>query len=391
MKSIPLPKLNRTSISVIVAILVIAILAAIIFAVVSSQTQAPSNTATVRRGDISATVNATGKVRAKRSARLAVPMSGVVQSIVKMEGDAVNLGDVILSLRADETTRRVRQAELNLQSRQLDLARGKSSPRDEDIEIARASLRKATMAVAAAESSYNTNPSAQNDAAREIARADLDIARANFNRVTNGLSKEEIEALQNAVVYAQLDLESAKTALAQTKLTAPFTSTVTEITVREGELVGGFTPLAAVADLNALEIAVEIDEIDVANVKVGQKVEVRLDAFPGERFSGILTRLFPAASSQRGSTVYAAVVEFDRKNFDVRLGMGANLKILTVEKKGTLLVPNRALKNVGTRKAVQISAPGAARDVIVEIGVTDGNETEIISGVNEGDQVFVNQ
>ena len=139
--------------------------------------------------------------------------------------------------------------------------------------------------------------------------------------------------------------------------------------------------------MNALEIAADIDEIDVANVKVGQTVEVRFDAFPGERFTGKLARLFPAASSQRGSTVYSAVVEFDRRNFNVRLGMGANLKILTVEKKGVLLVPNRALKNAGTRKAVRIVAPGEPRDVIVETGVTDGNETEIVSGVSEGDQI----
>jgi len=387
MQSISLFRLNR---NVIIAVIVIVVLLAIILVVALPRAPSPAATAPVRRGDISAAVNATGKVRAKQSARLSLPMSGSVQSIVKREGDDVNLGDVILSLRTDESTRRVRQAELNLQSRQLDLARGKSSPRDEDIEIARASLRKATMAVAAAEAAYNSNPNAQNDALREIARADLDIARASFNRVTNGLSKEEIEALQNAVVYAQLDLESARTALAQTKLTAPFTSTVTEITVREGELVGGFTPLATVADLNALEIAAEIDEIDVANVKVGQTVEVRFDSFSGEKFNGKLTRLFPASSSQRGSTTYSAVVEFDRRNFDVRLGMGANLKILTVEKKGVLLVPNRALKSVGTRKAVRVVAPGEPRDAIVEIGVTDGNETEIVSGVNEGDQVLIN-
>ncbi len=387
MKSISLFKLNR---NVIIAVIAIVVLLAIILIVALPRATSSPNAVTVRRGDISAAVNATGKVRAKQSARLSLPMSGSVQSIVKREGDGVNLGDVILSLRADESTRRVRQAELNLQSRQLDLARGKSSPRDEDIEIARANLRKATMGVAAAEAAYNSNPSAQNDALREIARADLDIARASFNRVTNGLTKEEIEVLQNAVVYAQLDLESARTALAQTKLTAPFTSTVTEITVREGELVGGFTPLATVADLNALEIAADIDEIDVANAKVGQSVEVRFDAFPGEKFAGKLTRLFPASSSQRGSTTYSAVVEFDRRNFDVRLGMGANLKILTVEKKDVLLVPNRALKSVGTRKAVRVVAPGEPRDVIVEIGVTDGNETEIISGVNEGDQVLVN-
>ena len=387
MKPIPFPTLNR---NVIIAMIVIVVLLAIILVVALPRTTSSPNAVAVRRGDISAAVNATGKVRAKQSARLSLPMSGSVQSVVKREGDDVNLGDVILSLRADESTRRVRQAELNLQSRQLDLARGKSSPRDEDIEIARASLRKATMGVAAAEAAYNSNPSAQNDALREIARADLDIARASFNRVTNGLTKEEIEALQNAVIYAQLDLESARTALTQTKLTAPFTSTITEITVREGELVGGFTPLATVADLNALEIAADVDEIDVANVKVGQSVEVRFDAFPGEKFTGKLTRLFPASSSQRGSTTYSAVVEFDRRNFDVRLGMGANLKILTIEKKGVLLVPNRALKSVGTRKAVQVVAPGEPRDVIVETGVTDGNETEIVSGVNEGDQVLIN-
>lgn len=367
----------------------VAILALGLWGIWSWQTQAPVQTVTVRRGDISAAVHATGKVRAKQVARLSLPMSGIVQSIVKMEGDIVNPGDVILFLRAEEMARRVRQAELNLNSRQLDLARAKSAPRDEDIEIARANLRKATLALAAAEAAYNANPTAQNDAAREIARADLDIARANFNRVTNGASKEEIEALQNAVTYAQLELENARAALAQTRLTAPFTATVTEIGVREGELVGGYTPLATIADLNTLEIVAEIDEIDVANVKVGQKVEVRLDAFPGQRFAGILTRLFPAASMQRGSTVYTAIVEFDRRDVQVRLGMGANLRILTVEKQGVLLVPNRALKNVGTRKAVRIVAPGESRDVIVEIGVTDGNETEIISGVSEGDQVLL--
>lgn len=372
-----------------IVLIVIVILTLGLWALWTWQTPAPGSTAIVRRGDISAAVNATGKVRAKKSARLTLPMSGVVQSIVKMEGDAVSPGDVILFLRAEEMARRVRQAELNLASRQLDLARAKSAPRDEDIEIARANLRKATLALAAAEAAYNANPTAQNDAAREIARADLDIARANFNRVTNGASKEEIEALQNAVTYAQLELENARAALAQTRLTAPFTATVTEIGVHEGELVGGYTPLATIADLNALEIVAEIDEIDVANVKAGQKVEVRLDAFPGERFAGILTRLFPAASVQRGSTVYTAIVEFDRREFEVRLGMGANLRILTIEKQGVLLVPNRALKNVGTRKAVRIVAPGEPRDVIVEIGVTDGNETEIISGVNEGDQVLI--
>jgi RND family efflux transporter MFP subunit len=383
-------KFDRRRIAIALAAIGALILIVAALSIFARPQTPPANVAMVRRGDLSASVNATGKVRAKKSARLSLPLSGMVAKIEKQEGDEVNAGDAILWLRADETQRRVKQAELNLHSRQLDLARAKSAPRDEDIDIARANLRKATLAAAAAEAAYTASPSAQTEAARESARLDLEIARASFIRLTNGASKEELDTLQNSVTIAQLELEATKQALAQTRLTAPFTATVTEIIPREGELVGGFSPLATIADLTALEIAAEVDEIDVSNVQVGQSVEIRLDAFPGEKFSGKLTRLFPAASSQRGTTVYGAVVEFDARNFKVRPGMGANMKILTVEKKNVLLVPNRALKNVGTRKAVRVLAPGEPRDVIVEIGVTDGNETEIINGIREGDQVQMN-
>ena len=382
--------LPRRMVFAIVGIVLALVIIGVILAVVLSPKAPPPNIVTAQRGDLSAAVNATGKIRAKKSARLSLPLSGMIASVDKQEGDEVNPGDVIVTLRADETTRRVKQAELNLSSRQLDLARAQGAPRDDDIEIARGSLRKATLTVAALEAVNSASPTPQNSAALESARIDLEIARANFNRVANGPSKEEINALQNSVTIAQLELESVKTALAQTKLTTPFTATVTEINARVGELVGGFSPLATIADLSALEIAAEIDEIDVANAQVGQTVEVRLDAFPGEKFTGKLTRLFPVASTARGSTVYNAVVEFDPRDIKVRVGMGANLRILTLEKKGALLVPNRALKNVGSRKAVRVVAPGEPRDVLVEVGVTDGNNTEIVSGLNEGDQVLVN-
>ncbi len=382
--------MNLTPRRLALAFAAVAIAAAIIAAAMAfSAPRTAPNVATVRLGDISATATATGNVQSKKAAKLSLPASGTVASISKAEGDNVNAGDVILALRADDANRRVRQAELNLQNRQLDLERAKAAPRDEDIEIARANLQKATIGAAAADAAYAASPTPQNDALRQASRADLDIARANFNRTVNGPTKEELDALQNAVTAAQLDLESARAALAQTRVTAPFTSTVTEIDTREGELVGGFNTLAAVADLTALQIAAQIDEIDVANVKVGQKVQVRFDAFPGEQFDGSLIRLFPAASTQRGSTVYGAIVDFNARGFQVRPGMGASLKILTVDKQGVLLVPNRALKNVGTRKAVTVVAPGPTRDEIVETGVTDGNNTEIVSGLKEGDQVLL--
>ena len=201
-----LPRFNLRWLALAVVALIGLIAVITIASSVMTQAQTPpANTAVVRRGTLSASVNATGKVRSKQSARLSLPVSGIVQEIFREEGDLVNSGDPILALRADDATRRVRQAELNLQSRQLDLVRAKAAPRDEDIDIARANLRKATLTVAAAEAAYSANPSAQNDAYREAARADLEIARASFSRVTNGASKEELETLQNSVAIAQID------------------------------------------------------------------------------------------------------------------------------------------------------------------------------------------
>ncbi len=369
-------------------VLVIAVLAvAIAFLIAAVVPRNPPNVVRVQRGDISASVSATGKVASQKAARLALPQAGVVAAIDKKPGDEVKQGDVILSLKADDAQRRVSQAELTVQMRQLDLARAKAAPSAQDIEIARANLNKATIAAAAASAVYDAASTPQNSALRENAQADLDIARANFDKTVNGPTQDDLQALENNVTYAQIDLASAKAALAQTKVTAPFTSTVTEVDVHEGELVGGFTPLAAVADLHVLEIDAQVDEIDVAHVQVGQAVDIRFDAFPGESFTGKLTRLFPAASTDRGSTVYGAVVNFDPGASNIRPGMGANLKINTIEKKDVLLVPNRALVTVGTRKAVHVVGPGQPWDVIVETGVSDGNQTEIVSGLQEGDIV----
>ena len=382
-------KLTRRLVFVLAVIVVIIVAVGIYASGIASPRSTSAQIVTVQRGDISASVNATGKVQSKHSARLSLPMSGMVQSVNKVPGDTVNPGDVILSLRADDTQRRVRQAELALQSRQLDLTRAKAAPRQEDLQVAQDNVRKATVFAAAAQSAYNSSPTSQNDAALQAANADLDIARANFNRLVNGPTQDDLTALQNAVTNAQIDLDGARSALAQTQLTAPFTSTVTDIMVQPDELVGGFNPLATVADLSALEIDADVDEIDVANVAVGQAVEVRLDAFPGEKFDGKLTRLDPAASTARGSTVYSAVIDFAPGKFHVRLGMGANLKILTIQKKNVLIVPNRALQTTGTLKAVHVVAPGQPRDVTVESGVTDGTNTEIISGLNAGDQLSI--
>lgn len=364
------------------------VIAVAVGAYLYSQAPASGATATVKRGDIKATVSANARVRADDSARLAFPLSGLVTQVNVKEGDTVKKGDVLAELDRTESERRVRQAQLALDSRQLDLSRAQAPPNRQDLDIAQQNLKKAALALGVAEDNYKKTASDNNRAAKEIAQADYDIARANFDRVTAGASSSEIQSLKNAVTTAQLELDNANTALAQTQLHAPFDGNITDVTTHAGELLGGYSQVISISDLSKLQLLVEIDEIDVGAVQEGQPVEVRFDAFPGETVQGKLTRLFPAASTTRGASVYQAIVEFDPGQLQVRPGMGATVKIATVEKKDVLLVPSRAIKSAGTQKVVNVRDAGGTHSLVVQVGLSDGNETEIVSGVSEGTQVL---
>jgi HlyD family secretion protein len=349
----------------------------------------PGATVAVTRGDIRATVSANARVRAAKSARLAFPNSGLIANVNVQEGDTVKAGDVLAEMKSDEFDRRIKQAELNLASRQLDLSKAQSPPQTEELDIAQSNLKKAAVALAAAQDAYKKNATSANQGAQEIAQADYDIARDNFDRLTRGPSNADLQQLKNAVAAAQLDLDAARAAKAQTQLRAPFDGVVTQVNANPGELIGGFTPLLSLADTTNLELLADIDEIDVGAVAPNQTVEIRFDAFPGKTVNGSVTRLFPAASTDRGASVYQARVKFDASDLAIRPGMGATIKIATVERKNVLLLPSNAIKNAGPQKIVTMLINGARQNIVVLTGLSDGNETEIVSGLREGAMVVI--
>lgn len=346
-------------------------------------------TVTVTRGDLKATVNANARVRAQKSVKLAFPLSGLVSKVNVQEGDDVQPGEVLIELDTSEISRRVKQAELNLQAREQDLDEAQQPPNTQDLEIAQQSLKKAALALAFAQDRYKNDATEQNRISQELAQSDYDIARATFERQTRGPSQGQLDDLNRAVESAKLDLQAAQESLAETRLQAPFAGIVTEVSAQPGQLLGGFNPVVSLADLTKLELVADIDEIDVADVNPGQSAELHFDAFPGETVHGTLTRLFPAATNDRGATVYQAIISLEPTELKLRPGMGATVNIATVEKKNVLRVPLRAVKNAGTQKIVVVQERGQARNVVVETGVSDGSNTEIISGVPEGAVIVV--
>jgi len=354
-----------------------------------------ATTVLVRRGTITATVETTGKVHSAGQVELSLPFGGRVKGVAVSVGDQVETGQLLLELEAPDAERQVREAELNLEIRQLQLDKARAGASSEEIEIAQANLRKAALAKQVAQAAYDeianeenaeTSPEAL---ALQQATIDYQIAQRNYERLVNAPLAAELAALEKQLESAQLALERAQAQWEEMQLMAPLASTVVRVEAREGEMVSAYRPVVVIADLTSLQIIAEVDEIDVAEVAPGQKVTIRLDAYPGQTLPGTIGSLAPAASPQRGSTVYEAVVEFDAEGLALRLGMGANLRIITLEKEGVLLVPNRAIQPIGRRRVVKVVDGRSVREVEVITGLSNESETEIVEGLAEGQKILI--
>ena len=364
-----------------------------------SVTRQMASTVLVRRGTITATVETTGKVRSARQVELSLPFGGRVKRVAVSVGDTVEAGQLLLELEAPDAERQVREAELNLEIRQLQLDKARAGASPEEIEIAQANLRKAALAKQVAQAAYDEiaasyekweNAETSSEAlALQQTTIDYQIAQRNYERLVNGPPTDELSALEKQLESAQLALERARAQLEEMRLIAPLAGTVVRVEASEGGMVSAYQPVVVIADLTSLQIIAEVDEIDVAEVAPDQEVTIRLDAYPGQTLPATIVSLAPAASPQRGSTVYEAVVEFDAEGLALRLGMGANLKIITLEKEGVLLVPNRAIQPIGRRRVVKVVDGRSIREVEVVTGLSNESETEIVEGLAEGQKILI--
>lgn len=354
----------------------------------------PADVARVRRGRITANVEATGQVRAAREAWLSLRSGAMVKSVLVKPGQQVGRGDILVQADTTEAERQVREAEINLQIRQIQYEELKAAPSATQIEIARANLRRAAAVLQAAQANYDRVAAqgkasgSQEAAALEAAKLDFETARASFDQAIRGPTAQQIQVAEKGLELARLALQGAKTQRDACTVTAPFAGTVLQVNVREGEHAYG-ERVVKLADLSTLEVVAQVDELDIGEIVVGQETLIRLDAFPGKVLSGRVARITPGATPQRGTVGYEVVVTFTPGPEAVRPDMTANLRIITLTHDDTLLVPSRAVEARGRNKYVRVIEGGRVRDVRVTTGLSDGNDTEILEGLQEGQQVLV--
>jgi HlyD family secretion protein len=278
--------------------------------------------------DLTSIVTATGRVEPKTQVKISANVSAKITRMAVEEGDTVTKGQLLLQLEPDRYQAYVEQIQASLSSMEAQL------------RLAQANLEKAELDFQRQKGLYDRNLTSQEA---------YDIARVNYN-----VQKAQYESALNTVEQYEAQLKQAQDELNKTTITAPMLGVVTALYAEEGEnvIVGTMnnpgTVIMVISDLSKIEIKAEVDETDVGFVKLGQKVDIELDAYPDTTFRGIVTEIGSSAQVE-GLTTQEQVVNFIvtilllDEVFDIKPGMSATVDITTDSKKEVLNIPIQAV------------------------------------------------
>lgn len=355
-----------------------------------SRREPPINfiTAPVRRGDMRSVILATGKVQPVSLVSVGTQISGTLKELYVDYNSRVKRGQLIALIDPASQEAELAQAEASLRSARADFAE------------ARANLDHART---------NANRSRELYERNLIARLQLDV-----DETALLTAAARVESTRARIAQNEASVKRAELQLGYTRIYSPVDGVVVTKNVDVGQTVAASfnTPtIAEIAeDLSRMQVEVNIDEADIGSVSNGQRVEFNVDAFPERRFAGTVTQVRMSPAMENNVISYTAIVSFENEQIEGKNlipGMTANVTLIVEEKTDIKMVPNAALRfrplpKPGAQSADTVGlAAGARKPTVyrlekgepvrmeVERGITDGTNTEVISGVEEGTEIIV--
>ena len=208
---------------------------------------------------------------------------------------------------------------------------------------------------------------------------------------------ESIQSASESLRSAELSMQNLQDAMNNYTITAPISGTIIEKDAKVGDAVKAGDTLCIVYDLSYLEMRINVDELQISSISVGQKVQITADAVPDKTYVGTVPRVSMKGTSNGGTTTYPVTIRIDDTD-GLRPGMNANAEIVVAEASNALVVPNAAVVR-GSYVLVTKDSPSAANAdtameapagfvyVPVKTGVSDDDYTQIVSGIQEGDTI----
>jgi HlyD family secretion protein len=381
--------------------------------------------AKVVRGDLTVSISGSGNIEVSNEAKLAFSSGGKVDKIYVKDGDRVTKGDALAKLDTDDLELAVNQANIALTQAQLAVSSANVTLRqakhglDEaqdiytwpqikeaqaDVDDAEAYVDYVTTnlegATTQAEENRWTSALIYAQSRLAAAEAVLDARVFQYDTEEVAIKKMEVGVAEQTLTLRQQSLEQAYDSLEQAQknledatITAPFDGVIASVQVDEGDVIPSPTlaptTIIYLVDMTSMELEVEVDEIDMPGVKLGQKAIIDVDALPNTKFDGKVIAIHPVPIEQGGVVVYKVKIGFTvPEDSGLMIGMSTDADIITNERTNVLLVPDRAIKKDSEGNTiVDVVTNGKLEERPVVVGVSDGFNIEIISGLKEGEVV----
>lgn len=342
------------------------------------------------KSDLRSVISATGKLNPVETVDVGTQISGTINEVYIDYNSVVKKGDLIAEMDPSTQIANVQSARAALNSAQANLANAEAVLSNAQKNLART---------------------------RILAAKDL-VARSDLDNDEKALlvAKAESAAAAANVDQSRADLYKAEITLGYTKIYSPINGVIVSKNVEKGQTVAASYQTPSIAeiakDLTQMQVEIDVDEADIGGVKEGQSAIFTVDTYPDKSFEGKVSqiRLAPATTSDNVVT-YTVIAKVSNKNGVLLPGMTANVSLIVKERENVIVVPNSAFRfkpidlkantamqgspGGGKLNIAEVAAPAVYKldkktpvKVEVKKGITDGQNTEIISGISEGEDII---
>jgi HlyD family secretion protein len=235
---------------------------------------------------------------------------------------------------------------------------------------------------------YRARPSAtdinQVEAVLQLAKVKVDDAQRQYDLVKNGPAEKDITIANNNITMAQANIN-------QTRLTAPFSGTITNLNAKTGDVVAPGSLALRIDDLSSLYIDSQVSEVDINRIQIGQAVSITFDAISNKTYEGKVVEVGTAGSTTSGAVNFPVTIQITNPDGQVKTAMTAGVTITIEKLDNVLVVPVRAIRTVSGKRVVFVPDGQSLKPVIVELGSTAESMVEIAGGdLKEGDTIITN-
>lgn len=411
---------------VVAGVLGTAITAYLAFRSTASKSDISNLIVEVTSKDITVQIKANGIVQAVQKINLSPKEAGRIAKLYVDEGDRVEQGQLVARMEDEQFQAQVNQYKAALAKAQADLAQKRAGTRPEEISQAKAQVTNAEANVAesqakldratevlkrnqflAQQGAISQNALGDSVSQERSAKANLEAAVArlkeqkeNLEKLRNGTRKEEIAQAEADVAQATAQLQYYETQLKNTSIRAPFAGTITRRFAQEGDFVtpttsasssDGATSASIVELSKGLEVEAKVPESSIAQIKPGQSVEIRADAYTDDIFKGRVRLIAPRAVQENNVTSFRVKVALQTGQDKLKSAMNVKLAFLGDPISNALIVPLAAIvtKKDGQTGVLVPDKKNQAQFRPVTVGSTSGDQIQIIQGVSKGERILL--